>query len=130
MSDFDTVKQYLLDLQLSIVEEDPGEGILVVEDEERGLKNLIVDCEDPILVFEQLIMPIPANPGNLFRRLLEMNRSVVHGAFALDIEDSLVIFRDTLQLAALDANEVGGTIEALSLTLAEFATELIDFSRQ
>lgn len=130
MSDFDTVKQYLLDLQLSIVEEDPGEGILVVEDEERGLKNLIVDCEDPILVFEQLIMPIPANPGNLFRRLLEMNRSVVHGAFALDIEDSLVIFRDTLQLAALDANEVGGTIEALSLALAEFATELIDFSRQ
>jgi hypothetical protein len=101
-----------------------------VEDEERGLKNLIVDCEDPILVFEQMIMPIPANPGNLFRRLLEMNRSVVHGAFALDIEDSLVIFRDTLQLAALDANEVGGTIEALSLALAEFATELIDFSRQ
>jgi len=130
MSDFDTVKQYLLDLQLSIVEENPGEGILVVEDEERGLKNLIVDCEDPILVFEQMIMPIPANPGNLFRRLLEMNRSVVHGAFALDIEDSLVIFRDTLQLAALDANEVGGTIEALSLALAEFATELIDFSRQ
>ena len=71
MSDFDTVKQYLLDLQLSIVEEDPGEGILVVEDEERGLKNLIVDCEDPILVFEQLIMPIPANPGNMFRRLLD-----------------------------------------------------------
>jgi hypothetical protein len=130
MSDFDTVKQYLLDLQLSIVEENPGEGILVVEDEERGLKNLIVDCEDPILVFEQMIMPIPANPGNLFRRLLEMNRSVVHGAFALDIEDSLVIFRDTLQLAALDANEVGGTIEAFSLALAEFATELIDFSRQ
>jgi hypothetical protein len=130
MSDFDTVKQYLLDLQLSIVEENPGEGILVVEDEERGLKNLIVDCEDPILVFEQMIMPIPANPGNLFRRLLEMNRSVVHGAFALDIEDSLVIFRDTLQLAALDANEVGGTIEALSLALADFASELIDFSRQ
>ena len=130
MSDFDTVKQYLLDLQLSIVDEDPGEGVLVVEDEERGLKNLIVDCEDPILIFEQMIMPVSANPGNLFRRLLEMNRSLVHGAFALDIEDSLVIFRDTLQLANLDANEVAGIIEALSLSLAEFATELIDLSRQ
>ena len=130
MSDFDTVKQYLLDLQLSIVDEDPGEGVLVVEDEERGLKNLIVDCEDPILIFEQMIMPVSANPGNLFRRLLEMNRSVVHGAFALDHEDSLVIFRDSLQLANLDANEVAGTIEAISLALAEFATELIDFSRQ
>ncbi len=130
MSDFDTVKQYLLDLELSITSEDPAEGILVVEDEARGLKNLIVDCEDPILIFEQMILPIPSNPGNMFRRLLEMNRSIVHGAFAIDVEDSFVILRDTLQLANLDSNEVQGTIEAFSLALVEFAGELIEFSHQ
>jgi Putative bacterial sensory transduction regulator len=130
MSDFDTVKQYLLDLNLSIVDEDPGEGIVVVEDEERGVKNLVVDCEEPILIFEQMIMPVPSNPGNMYQRLLQMNRNVVHGAFALDEDGQMVLYRDTLQLANLDANEVEGTIEALSLALAEFGDELIEFSRR
>jgi len=130
MSDFDTVKQYLLDLNLSIVEEDPGEGLVVVEDEERGLKNLVVDCEDPILIFEQMIMPVPANPGDMYQRLLKMNRNVVHGAFALDEDGQMVLYRDTLQLANLDVNEVQGTIEALSLALAEFGDDLIAFSHR
>lgn len=130
MSDFDTVKQYLLDLQLSIVREEPEEGIVVVDDEERGLKNMVVDCEDPILIFEQMIMPVPPNPGDMYRRLLQMNRSLIHGAFALDEDSKMVLYRDTLQLANLDLNEVEGTIEALSLALAEFAGELIAFSHQ
>jgi hypothetical protein len=130
MSYFDTVKQYLLDLQLSIVSADPAEGIVVVEDEDRGLKNLVVDCEEPILVFEQIIMPVPSNPGDMFRRLLQMNRCIVQGAFALDEEGKRVLYRNTLQLANLDANEVEGTIEALSLMLAEFASELIAFHKQ
>ena len=129
MSSFDTVKQYLLDLRLSIVSEDPAEGLMVVEDEDRGLKNLLVDCEEPILVFEQIIMPVPSNPGDMFRRLLQMNRCVVQGAFTLDEEGKRVLYRDTLQLANLDPNEVERTIEALSLTLAEFASELIAFHK-
>ena len=124
-----TVKQYLLDLRLSIVSEDPAEGLMVVEDEERGLKNLLVGCEEPILVFEQIIMPVPPNPEDMFRRLLQMNRCVVQGAFTLDEEGKRVLYRDTLQLANLDPNEVERTIEALSLTLAEFASELIAFHK-
>ena len=130
MSYFDTVKQYLLDLQLSIVSANPAEGLMVVGDEDRGLKNLVVDCEEPILVFEQIIMPVPSNPGDMFRRLLQMNRCTVQGAFALDEEGKRVLYRNTLQLANLDANEVEGTIEALSLMLAEFASELIAFHKQ
>jgi hypothetical protein len=75
-------------------------------------------------------MPVPPNPGDMYRRLLQMNRSLVHGAFALDEDSQMVIYRDTLQLANLDLNEVEGTLEALSLALAEFADELIAFSRQ
>ena len=130
MSYFDTVKQYLLDLQLSIVSANPAEGLMVVGDEDRGLKNLVVDCEEPILVFEQIIMPVPSNPGDMFRRLLQMNRCTVQGAFALDEEGERVLYRNTLQLANLDPNEVEGTIEALSLMLAEFASELIAFHKQ
>lgn len=130
MADFDDVKEYVLDLQLSIVSEDAEKGIVVVEDEERGVNNLVIDCEDPILIFEQMIMPVPNNPGEMYCRLLQMNRSTVHGAFVLDEEGTMVLFRDTLQLENLDLNEVQGTIEALSLALAEFAEELIGFSRQ
>ena len=129
MADFTTVKEYLQELRLSVVREDAAEGLVVVEDEERGIKNLFVDYEDPILIFEQMIMPVPDKPGELFRRLLQMNRTLVHGAFALDDEGQRVLFRDTLQVANLDLNEVEGTIEALSLALAEHATELITLSR-
>lgn len=130
MADFNTVKGYVQELQLAIVREDPAQGLLVVEDEERGIKNLVVDCEDPILIFEQMVMPVPAHPGELFRRLLQMNRTLVHGAFVLDEDSTMVLFRDTLQLAHLDLNEVEGTIAALSLALAEHAAELIAFSQQ
>jgi hypothetical protein len=130
MADYSTVKEYLRELQLSIVHEEPDAGLVVVEDEERGIKNLVVDYEDPILIFEQMIMPVPAKVNDLFRRLLQMNRTLVHGAFALDEEGQRVLFRDTLQLLNLNLNEVEGTIEALSLALAEHAAELISFSRQ
>jgi hypothetical protein len=130
MTDFNTVKAYLQELNLSITSENPAECLVVVEDEERGIKNLIVDCEDPILIFEQMVMPVPAHPGDLYRRLLQMNRTLVHGAFALDEDCTWVLFRDTLELAHLDLKEVEGTIEALSLALAEYANELLTFSRQ
>jgi hypothetical protein len=130
MADFNTVKEYVQELRLTLVSEDPAEGLLVVEDEERGIKNLVVDCEDPIVIFEQMVMPVPAHPGELFRRLLQMNRTLVHGAFVLDEDSTMVLFRDTLQLSHLDLNEVEGTIEALSLALAEHAAELIALSHQ
>jgi hypothetical protein len=129
MTDFTTIKEYLQELRLSVMREDAAEGLVVVEDEDRGIKNLFVDYEDPILIFEQMIMPVPDKPGELFRRLLQMNRTLVHGAFALDEEGQRVLFRDTLQVAHLDINEVEGTIEALSLALAEHAAELITLSR-
>ena len=127
---FDLVKGYLADLDLTIVKEDAAEELVVVEDEESGIKNLVVDCEDPILVLEQLIMEVPANTGDFYRRLLQMNRTLVHGAFALDEDGKFVLFRDTLQLANLDLNELEGSIGALSLAMAEYGSELLDFSHR
>ncbi len=125
---FELVKSYLLDLDLTITKEDEPEELVVVEDEEAGIKNLIVDCEDPILIIEQLIMEVPEVPGDLYRRLLQMNRTLVHGAFVLDEDGKLIIFRDTLQLANLDLNELEGSIGALSLALAENGDELLNYA--
>ncbi len=122
------VKNYLLDLDLKIIDENEAEELVVVEDEESGIKNLIFDCEPPIVILEQLIMEVPKEPGDFFKRLLQMNRALVHGAFVLDEEANIVFFRDTLQLENLDRNELEGSIRALSLALAENGTELLDFS--
>ena len=130
MVDFDTVKRFLQELQLAIIDEHPTEGMVVVEDEERGLKHLVLNCDDPILIFEQRILDVPTPPGELFRRLLQMNRTLVHGAFVLDEAGKSILLHDTLALAHVDVNEVQGTIDAFSLALAEHAQELIAFSRQ
>lgn len=128
MSDkFDLVKMYLTELDLRIVREDPDEELVVVADEAEGIQNMFVDCEDPILVIEQPIMPVPEESGDLFKRLLQMNRSLVHGAFVLNEDGKQVIFRDTLQLENLDLNELEGSIQALSLGLAENGAELLGF---
>ncbi len=95
------VKGYLLDLDLHITEENEPEELIIVEDEENGIKNLVIDCEPPIVVLEQLIMEVPAQADNFFKRLLQMNRALVHGAFVLDEECKYVFFRDTLQLENL-----------------------------
>ncbi len=127
---FETVKSFLLDLGYAITDEDEAQALVVVKDEENGINNLIVDCEDPILILEQIIVPVPSQPGNMFQRLLQMNRTLVHGAFVLDEDGTMVLFRDTLRLENLDLNELEGSIEALSVALAENANELLAFSKQ
>ena len=126
----DLVKEYLLNLDLKIVSENEDEELVVVDDQDNGIVNLIIDCEAPIVILEQLIMETPKEPGEVFKRLLQINRSLVHGAFVLDEEGTRIFFRDTLQLANLDQNELEGSIDALSLALAEYGSELIDYNHR
>ncbi len=121
----DRVKGYLLDLDLKIVSENEAEELLVVDDEDNGIKHLVIDCEPPIVILEQLIAETPAEPGDLFKRLLQMNNTLIHGAFVLDETGGRIFYRDTLQLANLDLNELEGSIRALSLALAEYGPELL-----
>ena len=129
MVDFEKVKDFLLDMGFVMSQEDPQEELIVIDDEERAIKNLVIDCESPILILEQVIMPMPQNSSDFCKRLLQMNRTLVHGAFVLDDEGTTLLFRDTLQLENLDRNELEGSIDALSLALAEYGSELVSFAR-
>ncbi len=126
---FERVKQFLLDMDVKIVEENPSEELVVVEDEDRGIKNLIIDCEAPIVILEQFVMEVPRQPADLFKKLLQWNRQLVHGAFVMDEEGKYIFFRDTLQLEHLDFNELEASIEALSLAMAEFGPRLLDYMK-
>lgn len=127
----DIIKSYLVDLQIVVVQEDPAEELLIVDDEDNGIKNLFIDCEDPIVIIEQLIMPVPEGSNeHFFKRLLQMNATLVHGAFLLDEEGKYVFFRDTLEAATLDKEELEGSIRSLALAMAEHGDELLQFSSQ
>ena len=124
---FELVKEYLHEMEISIVSEDAEEELVVVEDEENGIKNLVIDCEAPIVVIEQVIMTVPSDTTTLYKRLLQLNRELVHGAFVLDEDEHYIIFRDTLQLENLDRNELEASIHALSLALSEYGNELLEY---
>ena len=126
---FDLIKQYLHEMEMPIMNEDPGEQIVVVDDEENGIKNMVLDCEETILIMEQVIMKVPPQSGDLFKRLLQMNRDLVHGAFVLDDRGEIILFRDTLQLENLDRNELEASIHSLSLALAEYSSELLTYAK-
>ena len=118
---FDRVKEYILELGFSIDEEIPEEEIVVINE-------LVIDCEDDLVVLEQLILKFEGEvPAAVYRRILQMNRSLVFGAFILNEDGTLLLYRNTLALDNLDLNELETTINALSLGLAENGDELLGF---
>ena len=106
-NNFDKVKNYLLDLEYSIVKEDAENGIFVINKEIEGIKNMVLVCADPILVLEQTMFELKSSSPEVLEALLKKNREIVHGAFAID-DNNRVIFRDTLELENLDLNELEG----------------------
>lgn len=126
---FAKVKEYLNELDVEVVEELAAEQLVVVQDESRGISSLVIDCEDELLIIEQLIFEVREDRLPVYKRLLQINRELVHGAFVLDEDGRHVLFRNTLQLENLDLNELEATINALALALATYAGELIEFAR-
>jgi len=125
---YERVKRYLQELSYDIILEDPEDEIYVVSDEENGIRNLIIDCEESILTIEQFIFSFERDSVEMFKSLLQKNREIVHGAFVVDDTGTRVLFRDTLQLENLDLNELESSINSLKLLLAEYSGNLVDFS--
>ncbi|PHS06602.1 MAG: molecular chaperone Tir [Kordia sp.] len=126
---FDIIKNYLIELNYSITYENRKDGVLMVQKESDGIKNLILGVADPILIMEQYIFKINNASEGIFKQLLQKNRDIIHGAFVLDETGQKVIFRDTLQLENLDLNEFEGSINSLSLLLSEYSEQIIEFSK-
>ena len=127
---FDTVKTYLLELGFDIIQEDEADGLFVVENEENGMKNVVLIVADPIVIVEQFLFELPeGNIGEIATKLLAKNRDIIHGAFAMDETERKVFFRNTHECENLDLNELEATLNSLALLLSEYSTELIGFSK-
>ena len=130
MNQFDNIKSHLTRLHFDISSEKPSEGILVINKESEGIKNLVIGVIEPILIMEQFIFNMPKDDATTYKQLLMKNRDIIHGAFVLDESGSRVIFRDTLQLENLDMNELEASINSLSLLLSEYTDQIINFSKK
>jgi hypothetical protein len=126
---FKIIKNYLIELNYNITHENEEEGVLVIQDHDKGISNLILGIASPILVMEQYIFKISTPSETVFQQLLQKNRDIVHGAFVLDESGEKVIFRDTLQIENIDLNELEGSINSLSLLLSEYSENIIQFSK-
>lgn len=125
---FDKVKNFLFDLGFQLQSEDPAEGLMVITDEDKGISHLIIDCEEDILILEQYVFHLKGeDEGSTLKRLMQINRYLVHGALVLD-DENRVIFRDTLELENLDRNEIESSINAIGLMMAEYADDFIRFA--
>lgn len=113
----DKVRSYLVDLGLSF--EEIGEKTWLINDEEKGLKNLIVMVSEPVVILRIKVMELPAERrGELYECLLRLNaEDLLHGAYAL--EGDGVILVDTLELESMDLEELRASLEAIGLALVQ-----------
>jgi len=132
MSYFKNVKEIILALEYDIVHEETETGILIINKESRGICEMILDCEDDILIMEQIIFPVKEDNPEHYKKLLQLNRSLVHGAFVLSSSEdfNIIAFRDTLQLENLDPNELEASLNALTFALVENMDDLLTISGQ
>ncbi|EAQ38728.2 hypothetical protein MED134_01995 [Dokdonia sp. MED134] len=126
---FTITRDFLLELNFNITTENTADGIMVVQKENSGIKNLILGIAPPILIIEQFIFTINNQSEKIFKSLLQKNRDIIHGAFVLDDTGKKVIFRDTLQIENLDLNELEGSLNSLSLLMSEYSEQIIEFSK-
>ncbi len=127
---YQRVKEFVQQMELQIDREDEQDELVVVSDERTGINHLVIDCEDQLVILEQYILELPEQSSETLVSLLQMNRNLVHGAFVLDETGQKVMFRDTLQIENLDFNELEASVNALRIGLAEYASELISFTKQ
>jgi hypothetical protein len=129
MDNFEKVKHFLMELGYDITHEEPDDQLVIIAKEDEGITNMIVDCEDSILILEQFLFEIKSESIEMYKNLLMKNREIVHGAFVIGQEGKKVMFRDTLQLETLDLEELEASLTSLTLLLNEFYDEIIAYSK-
>lgn len=114
-------------INLGITFQQISDNSWLIHDAEKGLDQVVVIAEDPLVMIRVKVMPLPKHRHEeLFERLLRLNASdVVHGAYGL--ADDHVILIDTLQYATLDLEEFQASLDAIGLALAQHYPVLSEY---
>ena len=113
----DKLESYMMELGLSF--EEKNKNVWIVFGEDKGLENVIVMVDDPIVIIRVKVMELPKKDrAALFEKLLRLNATdMVHGAYALEGESIILI--NTLLAETMDLEEFQASFDALGLALAQ-----------
>ena len=121
------IESYLINLSLTY--EEAGNDVWIINDEDKGLANVVVFAEDPLVTIRTKVMTIPSGERAVFfEELLRLNADMVYGAYAIDEED--VILVETFELSTLDYEEFQAALDAIGLALAQHYPQLSQFRDQ
>jgi len=106
--------------------QDLGSGLFIVRDPNSGLRNLAIQVNDDVVVFQLKALDLPT-PGPereaLFEQLLKLNGSgLLHAAFGLQ-EDGIYL-QAALPLANLDPNELQAVLDDIGMATAQHLPQL------
>ena len=122
------IEGYLINLGLSF--EEVGENSWLITDQDKGLEQVVVVYEDPLIVVRVKVMDLPKSGREAFyKKLLEINASdLLHGAYALDNESVILI--DTLQSADVNLEAFQASLDGIGLALTQHYPVLSKFREQ
>jgi hypothetical protein len=117
MSIKEKIDGYLIKLGLSYRE--LAENTWIINDDEKGLENVVVIAEDPLVIIRVKVMDCPeTNREEFYKMLLKLNaEDLIHGAYAL--EGTNVIVLDTLEGATMDVEEFQASLDAIGMALSQ-----------
>ena len=70
---FDKVKEYLFDLEVTIVSENKDEDVFVISREEDGLMNMVVFVSDPLVIVEQVLFTVKEESKDVYEKMESSN---------------------------------------------------------
>lgn len=116
MAGLSKVESYLIDLDLSYQE--VSSNTFYIEDAVRGLPGISVTVEEPLVMIRAKVMSLPGKKDPAFyEALLRLNATdIVHGAYALDGDDVLIV--DTLEYDGMDKSEFEASLDSISIALS------------
>lgn len=117
MAGLSRVESYLISLEIQYEEISPNAWL--VNDEARGLSQVVITQADPVVALRTKVMAAPKERRlELFETLLRLNASdLLHGAYALEGDDIVLV--DNLELETLDRSELEAALDAVGFALAQ-----------
>jgi len=117
MAGLNKIEEYLIDLNVSYEEPQPGTWLL--EDPGKGIPRIFVSYADPVVIIHAPVMNAPEKDREaFFAELLKLNyEGLLHGAYALEGDE--VVLVDTLEFANMDKSEFEASLDAVSFALSE-----------
>lgn len=125
MAGLNRIEEFLIELHIQYEEID--EGTFLVTDQNKGLANVVVAYEYPVVMISTKVMEVPAvRKDEFYEKLLRLNASdLIHGAYGLEGND--VILVDTLEYDTMDKGDLEAALDAVGLALAQHYSILSGF---